>query len=224
MTTDSVSSIRVVIADDHAVVRHGTRQILEQGGGDIVVVGEAEDGIEAVRVVEELIPDVVILDIGMPKLNGVEATRRITEQCPSVGVLMLTVQIANEYVWRAVQAGASGYLLKDVDDVELVDAVRTIAAGGASLDQSITHAVLEQMRRAHGETPSGQELRPRELDVLRLAAQGLSNRQIGQALELSPRTVEVHMGKVFAKLGASSRTEAVVIAVRRGLVHFEGGL
>lgn len=224
MTLDSAPGIRVVIADDHAVVRRGTREILEQSGGDILVVGEAQDGIEAVKIVEELIPDVAILDIGMPKLNGVEATRRIRDLLPTVGVLMLTVQIADEYVWQAVQAGASGYLLKDVGDQELVEAVQTIAAGGASLDQTITHGLLERMRRVHGETPSGQELRPRELDVLRLAAQGLSNRQIGEALGLSPRTVEVHMGKVFAKVGASSRTEAVVIAARRGFVHLEDRL
>jgi len=218
---DGTSITRVVIADDHAVVRRGTRQMLEHAGTDIEVVGEAESGPEAVRMVDELLPDVAILDIGMPEMNGIEATRQIKEAHPSVGVLVLTVQDADEYVWRSIQAGASGYLLKDASDGELVDAVRTVAAGGARLDPAVTGAVLARLRRGVDETPQP-GLTPRETDVLRLAARGLSNRAIGTRLEISSRTVEVHMSNVLEKIGATSRTEAVVLAARRGLVDLGG--
>jgi DNA-binding NarL/FixJ family response regulator len=219
---DGTDTTRVVIADDHAVVRRGTRQMLEHAEAGIVVVGEAADGHDAVRMVEELLPDVAILDIGLPGLNGIEATRHIKEAHPSVGVLVLTVQDADEYVWRSIQAGASGYLLKDADDDELVDAVRIVAAGGARLDPAVTDGVLARLRRGENEGP-GAVLTTRETEVLRLAARGLSNRAIGEKLEISPRTVEVHMGNLFEKIGATSRTEAVVLAARRGIVDLDGG-
>ncbi len=218
---EHASEIRVVIADDHAVVRRGTREILEHGGTDIHVVGEAADGAAAVELVDALLPDVAILDIGMPGISGVEATRLIKTRHPSVSVLILTVQNVDEYVWQAVRAGASGYLLKDVSDADLVYAVRTVAGGGGLIDPAVTPALLTRLQRKDQPASANQDLSSRELEVLRLAARGLSNRRIAELLDLSPRTIEVHMSNIFGKVGAGSRTEAVFIASRRGLIDLE---
>lgn len=210
--------IRVVIADDHTVVRRGTREILEQGDASIEVIGEAGDGSEAVDLVCDLVPDVAIFDIGMPALSGVEATRRAKARCPDVAVLILTVQNSSDYVWRAIEAGASGYLLKDSDAQTLIDAVRTVAGGGSVLDETLTPVLLERLRGGIA-SPQPTDLTPRELQVLTEAAGGSSNRAIAELLGLSVRTVEVHMSSVLAKLEARSRTEAVMTALRLGLVE-----
>jgi DNA-binding NarL/FixJ family response regulator len=212
--------VRVLIADDHALVREGTREILERPG-DLTVVGEAADGEEAVALTDSLLPDVVIVDIGMPRLNGVEATREIKQRHPEIGVLVLTVHDDEQYVFAILEAGAAGYLLKDVQGSQLVDAVRAVGAGESVLHPSIARTVLARMNT--GEQALGGEvsLTDRELDVLRLAARGLSNKDIAAELDLSPRTVQVHLSHTFAKLGVASRTEAVIQGLRRGWFQLE---
>jgi DNA-binding NarL/FixJ family response regulator len=211
--------LRVVIADDHGLVRRGTREILEQDGS-VEVIGEAGNGVEAVDLVAELQPDVALLDIGMPEMNGVDATRVIKTRWPAVAVVVLTIHDDDEYVLQAIQAGASGYLLKDVADDDLIQAVHTVRGGGAVLDPAVTEVVIGRVRLSsppEAETED-ERLTARELEVLQLAGAGYSNRRIGVALSVSPRTVEVHMHRIFQKLDVTSRTEAVVLAARRGLI------
>lgn len=212
--------LRVVIADDHSLVRRGTREILQQDPA-IEIVGEAADGDAAVRIVADLLPDVVLVDIGMPIVNGIDVTRTIASRWPEMAVIVLTIHDDAEYVWEAIRAGASGYLLKDVADEELVKAVHTVYGGGAVLDPAVTDLLMKRVRQEEAAEPPGTALTERELQVLDLAAAGRSNRQIGEALAVSPRTVEVHMHRVFKKLGTRSRTEAVVVAARRGLLDLE---
>lgn len=213
----------VVIADDHGMVRRGTREILQQDR-DVTVVGEAANGMELIELVQSLRPQVVLVDIGMPDLNGIEATERIKDQWPEVGVVVLSVNDDDEYVWRAVQAGASGYLTKDVADSELISVVKKVAEGGAVLGDKATRAVLSRVRHAASSTAQPDaSLTERELEVLRLVANGSSNHSIADQLSLSPRTIEVHLYHVFKKLGASSRTEAVVRATQRGLIEIQRG-
>ncbi len=212
--------IRILIADDHALVREGTRRILEREE-DLEVVGEAADGEEAVALAERLAPDVAVIDIGMPGMNGIEATRRIKEAHPEIGVLVLTVHDEDPYVHAILEAGAAGYLLKDVHGSELVAAVRSIRAGEAVLHPAIARKVLARFRAAGGASADHDPLTERELSVLRLAARGLSNKQIGARLGLSARTVQVHLGRIFRKLRVASRTEAVVHGLRHGWIRME---
>lgn len=211
--------IRILIADDHALVREGTRRILEREE-DLEVVGEAADGEEAVALAERLAPDVAVIDIGMPRMNGIEATRRIKEEHPEIGVLVLSVHDDDPYVYAILEAGAAGYLLKDVRGAELVEAVRSVRAGEAVLHPAIARKVLGRFRTAGG-AEDGVPLTEREIEVLRLAARGLSNKQIGARLGLSARTVQVHLGRIFRKLRVASRTEAVIHGLRRGWIRLE---
>lgn len=212
--------IRILIADDHALVREGTRQILERED-DLEVVGEAADGEEAVALADSLGPDVAIVDVGMPKINGVEATRRIKAEHPEIGVLVLTVHDDEAYVHAILEAGAAGYLLKDIRGPQLVEAVRSIGSGEAVLHPSIARKVIGRLRGegVPGGPPAG--LTERESQVLLLAARGKSNREIGAELGLSGRTVQVHLARVFRKLGVTSRTEAVIKGVRLGVISLE---
>ncbi len=212
--------IRILIADDHALVREGTRRILEREE-DLEVVGEAADGEEAVALAGRLAPDVAVIDIGMPRVNGIEATRRIKEEHPEIGVLVLTVHDDDPYVYAILEAGAAGYLLKDVRGSELVEAVRSVRAGEAVLHPAIARKVLGRFRAAAGADEGGVPLTEREVEVLRLAARGLSNKQIGARLGLSARTVQVHLGRIFRKLRVASRTEAVIHGLRRGWFRLE---
>ncbi len=214
--------IRVVLADDHAVVRQGIRQFMEEAG-DIEVIAEAEDGAEAVRLVEAHQPDVAVLDIRMPEVTGVEATRRIKERFPQVRVLVLTAYDDDPYVFALLQAGADGYVLKTASGDELVRAVRTVHQGGTALSPEIAAKVVRQAvsGRPEGAADQVESLTDRELDVLRLAAQGLTNRAIGHELGISHRTVQGHMANIYGKLGANSRTEAVTEALRRGWIVIE---
>lgn len=214
----------MVIADDHPLVREGTRSILE-AHDDIEVVGEASDGEETLHLVGKLEPDIVILDITMPGLNGIEVTRRIKSENPGTVVLVLTVHDEDQYVLALIEAGAAGYLLKDVRGSDLVEAIRALRDGESVLHASITQKVLDHLRRNGGRPESrglSGDLTDRESEVLELLAQGLSNGDIAGALALSPRTVQVHVGHVFKKLGVASRTEAVVVGLRQGLVRVEG--
>lgn len=214
--------IRVLLADDHAVVRQGIRRFLEEAD-DIEVVAEAGDGREAVRLVEEHQPDVAVLDIRMPEVTGVEATRRIRERFPHVRVLILTAYDDDPYVFALLQAGADGYVLKTASGDELVQAVRTVSQGKSALSPEVATKMVQQARSGKPATAAGQvePLTPRELDVLRLAARGLTNRGIGHELGVSHRTVQGHLASIYSKLGVGSRTEAVTEALRRGWIVIE---
>ncbi len=210
--------IRVVLADDHAVVRKGIREFLEEAP-DITVVAEAVNGREALEAVEEHQPDVAVLDIQMPEMSGIEATRRIKARFPDVRVLILTAYDDDPYVFALVQAGASGYVLKTASADELVEAVRTVYGGDSALDPAIARKVVQRLASGHP-TPASEEivegLTDRELEVLRLAARGMTNQAIGAELGISDRTVQGHLANVYEKLGVSTRTEAVLRAVKLG--------
>ena len=208
--------IRVLLADDHAVVRKGIREFLEEDP-EIVVVAEASDGAEAVRLAAEQAPDVAVLDIQMPRVTGLEATRQIKAAQPDVRVLILTAYEDDPYVFALLRAGADGYLLKSADSDDLLRAVRTVAGGGKLLDPAVAAAVMAQMR---GGDPV-ERLSERELAVLRLAGQGLTNKAIGATLGISDRTVQGHMANLYGKLGVASRTEAVTKALKLGWIVLE---
>ena len=214
--------IRVILADDHAVVRRGIREFLEDAG-DIEVVAEADDGAEALHLIEEQRPDVAVLDIRMPEVTGVEATRRIKRQHPGVRVLILTAYDDDPYVFALLQAGADGYVLKTASSEELVSAVRTVCRGESALSPEIASKVVRQAMagRPVGAAEQVEALTGRELEVLRLAAQGLTNRAIGHRLGISHRTVQGHLQSIYGKLAANSRTEAVTEALRRGWIVIE---
>ncbi|OFW77226.1 MAG: DNA-binding response regulator [Actinobacteria bacterium RBG_19FT_COMBO_70_19] len=214
------AQIRVLIADDHALVREGTRELLARET-DLEVVGEAADGAEAIELAGRLLPDVVVIDIGMPGINGVEATARIKAEHPEVGVLVLTVQDDEQYVYAILEAGAAGYLLKDIHGSQLVEAVRSVRAGEGVLHPAIAKKILGRFRRSDGSVEEVRSLTDRELDVLRLAARGKSNKEIARELDLSARTVQVHLGRIFKKLRVASRTEAVIHGLRRGWFRLE---
>jgi DNA-binding NarL/FixJ family response regulator len=214
--------IRVLIADDQALVRGGFRSILA-GQDDIEVVGEAEDGNEAVALVEELHPDVVLMDIRMPGIDGIEATRRIAARGLATRVLVLTTFDVDDYVYEAMKAGASGFLLKTAPPRQLADAVRTVTAGDALLAPSITRRLVEQfVRRPPPGTsvPRGvEELTDRELDVLKLLARAMSNAEIAAKLVVSEATVKSHVNRILTKLNLRDRAQAIVLAYETGLVE-----
>jgi DNA-binding NarL/FixJ family response regulator len=214
--------IRVLVADDQTLVRSGFRLILD-AQADIDVVGEAGDGTEALALARELSPDVVLMDIRMPKLDGLDATRKLMAANGSPRVLVLTTFDADEYVYAAMRAGASGFLLKDVRAEQLAEAVRTVAAGETLLAPTVTRRLIERfMRRpVPGEQRPERlaELSDRELEVLRLVAQGLSNREIAATLFVSEATVKTHVTRVLSKLELRDRVQAVVLAYECGLVE-----
>jgi DNA-binding NarL/FixJ family response regulator len=214
--------IRVLIADDQALVRGGFRMILE-AQKDMEVVGEAGDGREAVAQARELRPDVVLMDIRMPELNGLEATRRLLSDGDEMRVLILTTFDLDEYVYEAMKSGASGFLLKDVPPERLADAVRVVAAGDALLAPAITRRLIEGfVRRPAPATRAPTELAgltERELDVLKLIARGLSNMEIASSLFVSEATVKTHVTHILAKLRLRDRVQAVVLAYESGLVQ-----
>jgi DNA-binding NarL/FixJ family response regulator len=211
-------TIRVAIADDHAVVRQGLRTFLElQEGMD--VVGEAADGEEAVALVERTAPDVVLLDLVMPRVDGLEAIRRIRERAPATRILVLTSFADDNTVLPAVRAGAAGYLLKDVQPPELAGAIRTVHAGEALLAPAVATMLVEQLAAEDGAgVERGEHLTPRELEVLGLLARGRANKAIALDLGVSERTVKTHVSNILGKLNLTDRTQAAVYAVRHGIV------
>ena len=219
-----MNTINLILADDHALVRAGTRQLLERQP-DLRVVGEAADGEEAVRLAKELKPHLVVMDVRMPRMSGVEATRRIKQEVPEVAVLVLTAHDDDEYVFALLQAGANGYLLKTAEMDELVKAIRTVAAGQSALDPTVAGKVVAQFTSGRSlpdvladVKDEYEGLTEREMEILRLVGRGLTNREVGQQLYISDRTVQAHLSNIFSKLGVGSRTEAVMYAVRRGWI------
>lgn len=219
-TTTQPAAIRVLLADDHAVVRAGIRQFLEYAGG-IEVIAEASDGREAARMIEQQRPDVAVLDIQMPAMTGIEVTRWMRDRNLTAGVLILSAYDDEPYVQAALRAGANGYVLKTADPLEIAQAVRDVYAGKSVLDAALA---IRLIRKQPGpEDGPVEPLTERELDILRLAARGLTNKAIAAALDISDRTVQNHLSHIFGKLNAASRTEAVMDAVRLGLVEPQRG-
>jgi DNA-binding NarL/FixJ family response regulator len=216
--------LRVLVADDHALVRHGFRSILA-GEEDIDVIDEASDGREAVEIAKRDRPDVVLMDIRMPALDGIEATRLITEDplLPDTRVIVLTTFDLDEYVFGALRAGASGFLLKGVEPTQLIDAVRTVADGAALLDPGATRRLIEAYTSGAGEptataTELHDDLTAREIELLALIAGGSTNAEIAERLVISPLTVKSHVSRILTKMGARDRTQLVVMAYESGLV------
>ena len=214
--------IRIALVDDQAMVRVGFRMILE-AESDFTVVGEAGDGHDAAQMVLGARPDVVLMDVRMPRVDGIEATRRIMSVENAPRVLMLTTFDLDDYVYAALQAGASGFLLKDAPAEQLVDAVRIIAAGEAMLAPSVTRRLIEEVARRpvvdrQVSAPGLEELTERELEVFRLIARGLSNGEIAESLYLGEATVKTHVGRVLSKLGLRDRVQAVVVAYESGVI------
>ncbi len=217
----SKEKIRVILADDHHMVRAGIRELLE-GAGDIQVVGEAGDGEEAQSLIQKLKPDVAVLDIQMPKASGIEVTRWVRSHLAEVGVLILTAYDDDPYVMAVLQAGANGYVLKTANPDELIQAVRDVNEGRSALDPLITRKLMTNLFK-RTQDAGVEPLTDREHDVLRLAAKGYTNKAIGVQLAISDRTVQGHLAHIFAKLQATSRTEAVMRAVALGWISQDAG-
>lgn len=217
----SKTKIRVLLADDHHIVRAGIRQLLESAK-ELQVIAEAGDGEEAQSLIKKHKPDVAVLDIQMPKASGIEVTRWVRSHLPEVGVLILTAYDDDPYVMAVLQAGANGYVLKTAKADELIQAVFDVNEGKSALDPNITRKLMSNLFKGPEKTPV-ESLTDRELDVLRLAAKGFTNKAIGIQLGISDRTVQGHLAHIFAKLQANSRTEAVMRAVSLGWVSQDAG-
>lgn len=220
-SSKSKTKIRIILADDHNIVRSGIRQLLE-GEGDLLVLAEAGDGEEAQTLIEKHKPDVAVLDIQMPKASGIEVTRWVRSHLPEVGVLILTAYDDDPYVMAVLQAGANGYVLKTARANELIQAVRDVNEGKSALDPKITQKLMSNLFNRSERLPA-ESLTERELEVLRMAAKGFTNKAIGIQLGISDRTVQGHLAHIFAKMQAASRTEAVMRAVALGWISQDTG-
>ena len=214
-----MEKIKVLLADDHTMFREGLRQILERQA-DMTVVGEAGDGREAAEKVESLAPNIVLVDISMPVLDGVKATRLIIECLPGVGVIILSMYGDDEYVFEAIKAGARGYLLKGDSSKNLIEAIRAVHRGEVMLGPGIASRVLAEFRRLARDSSKDRfvDLSKREVRILRLVAEGASNKEIGDRLSLSEQTIKNYLSTIYQKLHVSSRTEAAIKAIREGLI------
>ena len=221
LLSKSKGKIRILLADDHHLVRAGIRQLLESAN-DLQVIAEAGDGEEAQALIQEHKPDVAVLDIQMPKASGIEVTRWVRTHLPEVGVLILTAYDDDPYVMAVLQAGANGYVLKTASADQLIRAVRDVNEGRSALDPAITQKLMSSLFK-QPERTAVEGLTERELDVLRLAAKGFTNKAIGVQLGISDRTVQGHLAHIFAKLQANSRTEAVMRAVSLGWIPQNAG-
>lgn len=209
--------IHALVADDHGIVRSGVRMLLEQQEG-IRVVGEAEDGVEAVEAALKHKPDVVVLDVSMPRMTGIQATHEIKQHLPDTAVVLLSMHDDQRYFYDALKAGAAGYVLKRSADTQLVEAIHAAMRGEPFISPVAEEELLRNWLEEEGETGSA-ELTPRELEVVKLIAEAHTNKQIAQILNLSEKTVESHRGNVLAKLGMRDRVELVRYAIRRGLIE-----
>jgi NarL family two-component system response regulator LiaR len=212
--------IRVLLCDDHEIVRKGIKALLDTQP-DIRVVGEARDGVEAVAQANALQPDVILMDLMMPQLDGIGATQQITARKPGAHILVLTSFAADEKVFPAIKAGALGYLLKDSGPAQLLDAIHRVARGEPSLEASIARKVLLELQHPPKAPPTPDPLTEREIDVLKLVAQGLSNREIAEKLVITERTVCTHVSNILNKLHLASRTQAALYALKEGLTSLD---
>jgi DNA-binding NarL/FixJ family response regulator len=212
--------IRVLIADDHTVVRDGLAAVLSRRPG-ITVVGEASNGVEAVEKAQDLHPDVILMDLRMPEMDGAEAMRRIRERDPDVRFLVLTTFDNDEYIFEAIQAGAKGYLLKDASREDLFRAVAAVYRGESLIQPAVASRVLDRFVELSQRTVPGETLSEREIEVLRLMARGAANKEIASALFISESTVKTHIANIFQKLDVNDRTEAVTTALQKGIIRLE---
>jgi DNA-binding NarL/FixJ family response regulator len=213
-------NIRVVVADDHTIIRSGLRMLLEREAG-FEVVGEASDGRQAVEMAESLKPDVIMLDIGMPNLNGIEATRQIVQKLPRTRVVVLSMHSDESYVLKALKSGARGYLLKDSAESDILNAIRAVSEGKAYFSPEISKMLVDDYMRQmqqRGVEDSYELLTAREREILQLLAEGKSNKDISSALNLSPYTVETHRSNILQKLNLHSLPELILYAVRKGVI------
>lgn len=212
--------IRILIVDDHEVVREGLRGFLKSQP-EFHVAGEAENGVEAVRLARSLIPDVILMDVVMPVMDGITATKHIINENPSARILVLTSFAEDDKVFPAVKAGALGYLLKDSSPSDLLEAIRQVSLGESVLHPSIARKVLKEINRSSESKQEDEQLTPREIEVLRLVAEGMTNQNIAAQLSLSEWTVRTHLRSIMAKLNLVNRTQAALYALREGLVELE---
>ena len=218
-----MARVKILLADDHPMMREGIRHLLEREP-DFQVIGEAGDGEEAVTMASEQMPDVILMDVGMPKLSGLEATRQIKAKHPHIAIIVLTVHDEDEYVMELVQAGAAGYIMKSAYGQELIHAIRAVRTGDFVLDRAVGERLLSLCTTLDPTTPKVQgsgQLTAREFEVLKRAALGMSNKHIAASLGIGVRTVKGHLLSIFGKMGVGSRTEAVLCALKRGLISLE---
>ncbi|MGA2503368.1 MAG: response regulator transcription factor [Anaerolineales bacterium] len=215
-------SIKILLVEDHKIVREGTRQLLGQSL-DMEVIGEASDGMDAIQQAAELHPDVIVMDVRLPRLNGIEATRTITSRFPEIRVLILSAYDDDSYIFPLLEAGAGGYLLKTASGAELAEAIRQVHAGQKALAPLITAKLVNRLGGRGSYRAAGmlEGLTDREMEVLRAVAHGQPNKAIASALEISTQTVQVHLRNIFAKLGVDSRSQAVAYAIRHGWITLE---
>lgn len=215
-----MEKIRILLADDHTIVRSGIRALLEEEP-NLSVVGEAEDGRAAVNLACQLKPDIVVMDIAMPLLNGLEATRQLKQQCPESRVLILTMHDNEEYIRQVLEAGAMGYILKDAAARELISAIRSIYRGEAVLSPAVTRLVIEDYLRWGGARPQGEVdgLSPREREILQLIAEGYTNKQIAEILSISIKTVQAHRNRLMQKLDLHDRGELIKYAIQKKIIE-----
>lgn len=220
---ESTEKIKVLLADDHVIVREGTKELVQRQP-DMQVVAEASDGVEAVELARLYRPDVIVMDIAMPNMNGIEATKQIKKILPSTAVLILTAYDSDQYIMALLEAGAAGYLLKNVRGNQLIEAIRAVYSGESILQPSTTRRVIDHLKIRSIKTEeesAANTLTEREMEVLKLAAKGVSNRDIAEQLFVSTRTVQTHLSNIFKKLAVASRTEAILYGLKRGWFYME---